>query len=63
MRTTLILSDDLIKKAMEVTGISVKTEVIHRGLELLIQKNELLEILNFAGKLDLDIDIKKLRER
>jgi Arc/MetJ family transcription regulator len=37
MRTTLILKDDLIKRAMEETGITEKTEVVHRGLEELLR--------------------------
>jgi Arc/MetJ family transcription regulator len=38
MRTTLIIKDDLLKSAQEATGIQEKTALIHRGLELLIQK-------------------------
>lgn len=36
MRTTLNLDDALIQKAMELTGITEKTALIHRGLEALI---------------------------
>lgn len=36
MRTTLNLDDALIQRAMELTGITEKTALIHRGLEALI---------------------------
>jgi len=36
MRTTLNLDDDLIARAAELTGITEKTALIHKGLEALI---------------------------
>ena len=38
MRTTMILRDDLIKKAMELTNISEKTALVHAALEALIAR-------------------------
>lgn len=38
MRTTLILKDELVAKAMELTNIKEKTALIHAGLEALIAK-------------------------
>lgn len=38
MRTTLILKDDLVKKASELTQIKEKTALVHAGLEALIAK-------------------------
>jgi len=38
MRTTIIVRDDVIKKAAELTGIKEKTALIHAGLEALIEK-------------------------
>ena len=35
MRTTLILRDDLVKKAAKLTGIDEKTALVHAGLEAL----------------------------
>lgn len=49
MRTTLILKDELIKKAQEMTGISEKTAVIHRGLELLIQEEAAKRLALLGG--------------
>ena len=36
MRTTLNLDDALIQQAAELTGVTEKTALIHRGLEALI---------------------------
>ncbi len=38
MRTTIILKDDLVKKAMELTNIKEKTTLIHVALESLIAR-------------------------
>jgi Arc/MetJ family transcription regulator len=38
MRTTIIVRDDVIKKAADLTGIKEKTALIHAGLEALIEK-------------------------
>jgi hypothetical protein len=49
MRTTLILKDDLIKKAQELTGIEEKTALIHQGLELLIQREASKRLIKLGG--------------
>jgi hypothetical protein len=49
MRTTLILDDKLILKARELTGIQEKTALIHRGLELLIQKEAAVRLKKLGG--------------
>jgi Arc/MetJ family transcription regulator len=36
MRTTIILNDELIKKATKLTGIKEKTQLVKIGLEALI---------------------------
>ena len=36
MRSTLILKDELVQKAMELSKITEKTALIHAGLEALI---------------------------
>jgi hypothetical protein len=63
MRTTLDLPETLVSEAMEITNISQKTKLIITALENLIQKEKIKELKNYAGKLDLGIDIRKLRKR
>ena len=38
MRTTVILDDDLMQQAMEYSGITEKTELLHLGLKAIIQR-------------------------
>lgn len=63
MRTTLDLPEDLLEKAMKVSNKKTKTSTIILALEELVRKSKLSEIKDFKGKVDLDIDIDKLRDR
>lgn len=38
MRTTIILRDDILKRAAELAGTHEKTALVHAGLEALIEK-------------------------
>lgn len=49
MRTTLILEDELIKKAMSLSHQTEKTKVIHLGLKALIEKLSREQIQKLAG--------------
>jgi len=63
MRTTLDLPENLIKEAMALTHIQTKTDVIKVALQNLIQKEKLQNLKNYFGKVELDIDLNKLRDR
>jgi len=63
MRTTLDLPEELLNKAMRATQIRTKTKVIITALEELIRKNRISEILEYEGRIDLDIDLNRLRKR
>lgn len=49
MRTTIILKEDLLKKASEATGIKEKTALIHRGLEALIRQGAIDRLIKLGG--------------
>lgn len=49
MRTTIILKDDVLKTAAEMTGISEKTALIHAGLEALIEKKARERLIALGG--------------
>jgi Arc/MetJ family transcription regulator len=49
MRTTLILDDEIIARARELTGIEEKTKLIHMGLEALIQKGASKRLAALGG--------------
>ena len=63
MRTTLDLSEDLLKEAMQATNIMTKTQVITVALEELVKKTKISALKDFKGKVYLDIDLDELRER
>lgn len=49
MRTNLILKDDLVKRASELTRISEKTALVHEGLRALIEKQARLRLAALGG--------------
>jgi len=63
MRTTLELPDTLVHEALSLTKIASKTELIRFALENIIQREKINELSNYFGKLNLDIDLNKLRNR
>jgi hypothetical protein len=63
MRTTLELSDVLVKEAMTLTKISTKTALIKYALENVIQREKIKELADYFGKVTLDIDLDTLRKR
>ena len=63
MRTTLDLPEKLIIKAMDITKAKTKTEVITIALNNIVRQEKLNRLLDFHGKIDLDIDLDVLRKR
>ena len=63
MRTTLDLPEELLQKAMTLSQIKTKTQVITTALQEMIRKSEIADLKNFKGKVDLDIDLDTLRGR
>jgi hypothetical protein len=63
MRTTLDLPEGLLHKAMAVSHIKTKTQVITLALQELIRKSEISDLKKFKGKISLDIDLDVIRNR
>ena len=63
MRTTLELPDTLVHEAMALTKISTKTGLIKYALENVIQKEKIKELTGYFGKINLEVDLNKLRNR
>jgi Arc/MetJ family transcription regulator len=49
MRTTLILDDELVRRAMTLTGEREKTAVVHAGLEALIARESSRRLAALGG--------------
>ncbi len=63
MRTTLDLPENLVSEAMTITHTKTKTEVIKLALQNLIQKENIKDLKNYFGKIDLEIDLDIVRNR
>ncbi len=61
MRTNVVLDDDLVAQAQELTGIKTKKEVIHEALELLVKIRQQSKILELQGKIHWDGDLNEMR--
>jgi Arc/MetJ family transcription regulator len=60
MRTTLIIDDDLLKRAQELTGLPEKTAVVHAGLDALIARESARRLAALGGS---DRKVKPARRR
>lgn len=61
MRTNVVLDDDLVKSALNLSGIRTKKKAIEEGLKLLIDVNRQKRIKGFRGKLKWTGDLNKMR--
>jgi len=61
MRTNIVIDDNLMAEAIELSQLKTKKAVVETGLRLLIQikKQERIRILR--GKLKWDGDLEKMR--
>jgi Arc/MetJ family transcription regulator len=49
MRTTLNLDDELLQRALRLSGLKEKTAVLHAGLEALIQRESARQLAALGG--------------
>lgn len=61
MRTTLNIDDELLEKAQRLSDIKEKTDLVHAGLEALIQR-ESAERLAALGGTDKDAESAQRRK-
>jgi len=63
MRTTIDIPKDLVDEAMRITRFRSKTELIKQALREIIQKSHIQGLMQYKGKIDLDINLDRLRDR
>jgi Arc/MetJ family transcription regulator len=63
MRTTLDLPEETLEKARRASGLRTKRETVIAGLEELIRRSKREELRGLAGKIRLDLDPTRSRER
>lgn len=61
MRTTIILKDELVARAAELTGIREKTALIHLGLQSLIAQESRKRLIAMGGSQKSVRDIPRRR--
>ena len=49
MRTTLNIDDQIFEKASRLTGIKEKTQLLHEGLKILIERESARRLAKLAG--------------
>ena len=62
MRTNIVLDENLIERAKELTGIKTKREVVQEALRTLILLREQAEVRQFRGKLKWEGDLDEMRQ-
>lgn len=63
MRTTLYIDDSLLHSIAMHTGITNKTEIINTALSDYLGKLRRQNFMNAYGKIDIDLDVRELRDR
>ena len=61
MRTTLVLDNELIERARELTGIKEKTALIHAALKELIAREAAKRLASLGGTMPDLMDVPRRR--
>jgi Arc/MetJ family transcription regulator len=62
MRTNIVIDDQLMKRAMRVSGATTKREAVERGLELMVRMAEQERLIRESrGKFHWEGDLKAMR--
>jgi len=62
MRATLNIPDEIIAEVQEITGKKTKTGAIVAGLKEFIRQKRLRELIDLAGKIEIDDVTEELEE-
>jgi Arc/MetJ family transcription regulator len=61
MRTNIVIDDELMNEAMDLSQLKTKRAVVETGLRLLVQIRKQERIRNLRGKLKWDGDLDSMR--
>jgi len=61
-RTNIVIDESLLKKALKVTGLKTRRELLDYALRELIRRESQKEILELKGKVTWQGDIKAMRK-
>lgn len=65
MATNLAINQELLSKALELSGLKTKKDTVNLALKEFVNRRKQLEIISFFGEMDTDpdYDYKKGRVR
>lgn len=61
MRTSIVIDDDLMRSALELSGLKTKRAAIEEGLRLLVLFSRQSQARQFRGKLHWADDLNMMR--
>ncbi len=61
MRTNIVIDDELMERALKVSGCKTKREAVEEGLKLLIRMSVQQEIRKLRGKIEWVGDLDEMR--
>lgn len=61
MRTNIVIDDDLMKHALEATGLKTKKDVVEQGLKLIILRQKQQAIRSLRGKIKWEGNLDEMR--
>ncbi len=61
MRTNIVIDDDLMRRALKLSGLKTKRATVEEGLRLLVRLNRQKGIRGLRGKLEWEGSLDDLR--
>lgn len=61
MRTNIVIDDELIERAMQLTGLPTKKAAVEAGLKLLVQVKGQVGVRRLRGKVGWEGDLDESR--
>jgi Arc/MetJ family transcription regulator len=61
MRTNVVIDDQLMQEALELSGFRTKKDAIEAGLRLLVEFSRQAKVKDFRGKLKWSGDLDEMR--
>ena len=61
MRTNIVIDNDLMTEALELSGCKTKKETVEQGLKLLIKMQKQAQIKELRGKMHWEGDLETMR--
>jgi len=61
MRTNIVIDDDLMDEALEVSRLKTKKDAVEEGLKLLVQRKKQENIKDLRGKLNWKGNLEDMR--